>query len=115
MGVRIIEPGAARFLVEPRPGSLRSASLVLPTIRGTLTEVLTQSPSHWTLALTLPANTTALVRLPTRDPSSVTEGGRPLSKAPFVHGGAIVDDRVEIEVSSGSYQFEGRRSPAPHA
>jgi alpha-L-rhamnosidase len=49
------------------------------------------------LNVTIPANTTATIEVPTSDPGSVTEGGKAM---------APVGGKAVYSVGSGSYHFE---------
>jgi alpha-L-rhamnosidase len=52
----------------------------------------------------VPPNTTATVRVPTSDPASVTEGGRPAAQA----GGVTTIGPAVYEIGSGTYLFEAK-------
>jgi len=65
MGVRPLEPGFGRLLVQPQPGPLRHADLRLPTIRGAVEVAFSQEPGRsFRLRVRLQANTSARVELP---------------------------------------------------
>ncbi len=71
MGVEPLEPGWKTFRVRPQIGSLASASINVPTIRGNVSLSCVQDDSLYTMTLTVPANASAYVELP------VKEGSRP--------------------------------------
>jgi alpha-L-rhamnosidase len=62
------------------------------------------------LRVTVPANTTATVYVPTPDPAAVHESGRPLAQAPGVKPLSSTPDAAVCEVVAGTYDFE---APAP--
>jgi len=65
MGVQPIEPGFARVRIKPQVGNLRSGSLDLPTIRGTIHVDFASEPGRsFVLNVTLPANVEADVHVP---------------------------------------------------
>ena len=65
MGVRPLEPGFGKILVQPQPGNLEWASLRLPTIRGTVAVAVENRPGHtFTLHIEIPGNVSAKVALP---------------------------------------------------
>lgn len=66
VGIRPLDPGFARVLIQPQPGGLRRAALTLPTIRGPIRVRFESAPEHFELELELPANVTARVILPPR-------------------------------------------------
>lgn len=65
MGIRPLEPGFEKVLIEPQPAGLRAASIVNPTIRGPISMQFKHDPQRsLRLQVTLPANMTAQVVLP---------------------------------------------------
>jgi alpha-L-rhamnosidase len=91
-------PGYAHILIRPHPGgTLTSASGKLETIHGTVSSAWTVSGCTFTLAVTVPVNTTPTVTLPYI--KNVLEGGKPVA-APIMTGadGAYT-------VGSGNYTF----------
>jgi alpha-L-rhamnosidase len=88
--------------------------VIKPTIGGNLTTVSAdyempygKAVSSWkieggnfVLDVTIPANTTATIYVPTKDGSTVTEGGKPVTKA-----ADQVTGYTAVNVGSGSYHF----------
>ncbi len=64
MGIRPLEPGFRKILIQPRPGFLKKASLRLPTVNGTVFTSFRQSDSCLELELEIPGNCSATVILP---------------------------------------------------
>ena len=64
MGIRPLEPGFRKILIQPRPGTLERASMTLPTIRGSIKTRFESSQDEFALEVEIPANTTARVALP---------------------------------------------------
>ncbi len=64
MGVRPLEPGFAKVLIQPQPGPIQHASLKLPTIRGTIQVAWEMREERFQLDISLPANMQARVALP---------------------------------------------------
>ena len=67
-------------------------------------------PGRWQdgkfeLAVDVPANTRATVRLPKAQLAGVTEGGQPLAAGTGISGPKQDGDAVVVEVGSGSYRF----------
>jgi alpha-L-rhamnosidase len=66
------------------------------------------------LKVEIPTNTFAVVHIPARDATCVTEGGKPLSDAEHVRFVAIAPDgRVMVRVESGRYRFESTGGIVP--
>ena len=61
-----------------------------------------------TMGLTVPANATATVRLPTTNAASVRESGTAAAKAPGVTVQSAAGGVVELSVASGTYRFTSR-------
>jgi len=57
------------------------------------------------LEVTVPANASAIVRLPATEPSSVREGGVPAGKAPGVAVFSAEPGVAVLSVGSGIYRF----------
>lgn len=66
MGVEPAEPAFRRIRIRPQPGSLKRASLDLPTIRGTVHVDFEQDARRAIVNVELPANTRAEVSWPVR-------------------------------------------------
>ena len=106
-GIRASEPGYRHILIAPMPDDkLSYAATSVETIRGRVSTAWRKSRGQFTLNVTIPPNTTAIVRLPTLNAAHVTESGRPLTKAAGVKYLHTEGDRVVLAVESGSYQFQ---------
>jgi len=64
MGIRPLEPGWKRFLIEPQPSNLESAEIQVPTIQGLVTAAFRQQGETFTLKVHIPSGTSAQVVLP---------------------------------------------------
>lgn len=64
VGVRPLEPGFARALIAPQPGSLNSFHAKVPTIRGPITVDYQQRGDGYALRVSLPGNCPARLVLP---------------------------------------------------
>jgi alpha-L-rhamnosidase len=99
-------PGFEKIIFKPHlPADLPWARATLQTPRG---EVV----SHWkhdgetaTLKLTIPANSTAKVYLPTADPEDVREEDRALDEAEGIERIGFEEKALCLSIGSGSYTF----------
>jgi len=105
VGVRPLEPGYRRILVDPQPGSLDRFDATVPTIRGPVQVVWRRSAEMAELSVTVPANCTAELRLPTDRAGEILEAGRPLGESTDVSLRGSSAGSSTIEIPSGSYQF----------
>jgi alpha-L-rhamnosidase len=99
-------PGFARTVVRPHPGGgLTSARATYISMHGPIEVQWAIRDACFTLELTIPANTSATVHIPTAEPASVQEGGLPLARAAGVHLIEQHEDRTVVTVESGVYRF----------
>lgn len=102
MGVTPLEPGFGRIEIKPRFGSLLSASLKTPTIRGPVYVSFDQQPEG-TLSLTvkIPANTTANLYVPLRNGHNIVHINDKLAE------GKVDGEFLRIsEVGSGEHRIQ---------
>ena len=107
-------PGFRRLRIRPsppKPGS-NPERPAIAWLRARYDSLSGPIRTQWRVAegrfefdLTLPANTTATVELPTSDPAGIREGGRPLRRVKGVKERARGDGRVALEVPSGTWRF----------
>lgn len=99
--------GFDRFRIEPdTPAGLDWVDVSYESVRGTIRSRWRREGPSLLLDVEIPVNTTAVVRLPTRDPSNVQDHGRPIGemeglRAPPVAG----PDGVILQLGSGQYAF----------
>jgi alpha-L-rhamnosidase len=99
-------PGYKRFTLRPRPGGgLQWAKGSYDSIRGKISSEWKIEGAALSLQITVPANTTAVLHVPARDESSVTEGGKPAGTAEGVKFLRMEDGSAVYEVGSGTYRF----------
>lgn len=96
-------PGYERVIIRPEPGGgLTHAEAEIDTIRGRVASAWRIATGRLTLRVTVPANTRATVHVPTSDPGSVTESGRPAATS---DGVSAIAPAV-YDIGSGEYIFE---------
>jgi len=108
LGVTPMEPnpdGTVRVAVAPPSGGLSQAAGSVPTIAGPVQVSWRRRARGVALALSVPANASALERLPATGPSSVREGGVAAGRAPGVAVYSVTDGVAVLYVGSGSYRF----------
>lgn len=99
--------GFHRVLIEPStPADLRWVDASYDSVRGTIRSAWRLDDSTLHFDVEIPVNTTAEVKLPTRDPMSVREGGRLLSEEPSIRTLPSASPyAVRFELGSGRYSF----------
>jgi hypothetical protein len=106
LGVEPLEPGYRKVLIWPRCAGRKNAAALawargkVPTLRGPITLEWHQNTNGLHLDLSLPPDTTALVRLPSEWGDKITLDGKPM--VPVEQGGS-----AEIDVStSGKHTIQ---------
>jgi len=99
--------GFDRFRIEPdMPAGLEWVDASYESVRGTIRSSFRLEDDRLHFDVEIPVNTTALVRLPTRDSMSVREGGRLIAEVSSIRKlPATTPDAVRFELGSGRYSF----------
>jgi alpha-L-rhamnosidase len=109
-GLRPGEPGFRTFEVDPQPvGDLDHASAATRTPYGKIETGWRETAAGFTLDVTVPVGSHALVHVPASSADAVTEGGRPAASSPGVRSVGTQDGRPVFEAGSGTYRFEVTR------
>ncbi|HWJ81652.1 MAG TPA: glycoside hydrolase family 78 protein [Nocardioides sp.] len=105
-GVSAAEPGYRKILVAPQPGDgIDHVDFSHETPYGTVRSAWSTADGPMTLDVTVPANTTAEIRLPARNRWAIKEGGIPITDVADVRFVKVADGDVVLEVGSGDYSF----------
>ncbi|HNT34063.1 MAG TPA: glycoside hydrolase family 78 protein, partial [bacterium] len=101
-------PGFRHIVIQPEPvGDLSWVKARYESAQGLIVSEWEKSDGRFTLSLSLPANTSAIVSLPASSNSTVLESGKPASNA-----SGVLDDlgfengRRAFRVASGDYCFQ---------
>jgi alpha-L-rhamnosidase len=104
-GIEPLGPGYKRTLIQPHPGSLTSARAEHESPYGEIASAWSIADGVFTLAVTIPVNTTATVRVPV--PTDGEAG--PVGDARGVQSRGVTGGYAEFRVGSGSYRFAAPR------
>ncbi|HSK10192.1 MAG TPA: glycoside hydrolase family 78 protein [Vicinamibacterales bacterium] len=103
-------PGYRHVVVQPRPGGgFTDVSGAHETMYGEVKSAWTTDGGGFQLAVSIPPNTRATVRLPGARLEAVTEGGEPLAVGRGVTGVRQDGEWVVVTVGSGDYRFNVAR------
>jgi len=109
-------PGFKHFTL--RPGIVKSVDWVECSYQSPYGKIV----SNWkregdtlTMNVTIPPNTTATVFIPAKDAATVTESGKPASKAEGVKFLRMENNAALYAVGSGTYQFQSTLSETKKA
>ena len=98
--------GFKRIIMEPCfPENLDWVNASTETLYGTVASNWKKTAEGLNWQVEIPANTTALIRIPATSADSVTENGLPLLQNPAVKAVQTADNFVSVEVGSGKYNF----------
>ena len=99
-------PGYKHILIQPQPGGgFTSVKVSHETPYGKVGSAWTLQDGRFELAVEVPPNTRATVRLPKARLASVTESGKTLTDGNGITGHRQDGDAAVIEVGSGQYRF----------
>jgi alpha-L-rhamnosidase len=102
IGVDPGQPGFKHIIIHPRPGgTITSAQGSFESIHGLISTQWTLRDGNFSLHVVVPINTTATIDLPTGNPASVTESGRPVASHPEIRQVSP----GQYLVGSGDYKF----------
>jgi alpha-L-rhamnosidase len=105
-GIDTDGPGYKRIIIHPQPGGGFSyAKASYESIHGQIKSFWEIKDSKFTLNVTIPANTTATVYVPTAKPESVAETGIPAAMSEGVKFLRMEAGRAVYEIGSGDYVF----------
>ena len=95
-----------RIVIRPRiVGDLRWARGAYDSIRGTIAVDWQLDGDTLTLKVTVPANTSATIHVPTSDATKVLESGKPAAEARSVTPAGTTNSEAVYHVESGEYVF----------
>lgn len=100
-------PGYKKFIIDPYipDNSLDWVNASVHTIHGTISSSWGKKPGGLIINIVVPSNTSAIVHLPSKEGSEITEDGKPLSRTKGVRSLNTKDNETVIELLSGSYSF----------
>ena len=105
-GVRSLEPGYRRSLVAPRIDErVGHVDYRLDTPYGAVESGWDVEGDHLELTVTVPANTTAEIRVPAASRHAVLESGTPAARVRGIEFERMVDGAAAFSVGSGTYRF----------
>ena len=100
------QPGFKHIILCPQPvGDLTFVNASVQSIHGKIVSHWRRENGAFHWQVTIPANTTATVHLPTGNADSVSESGEALDRTEGVRILEMRDNRLVLEVASGDYRF----------
>jgi alpha-L-rhamnosidase len=111
IGTDTDSPGFHRIVLHPQFNSaLGEASASFDSPYGTISSAWQDDGNTISWKVTIPANTTALMYLPTGSKESILVGGHPIAEAPGIQSHEGQGNNLVYEAVSGSYQLTMKNS-----
>jgi alpha-L-rhamnosidase len=108
-GIDTASPGFGHIVIRPQPDDqLTYAKVTYNSIHGPIISNWKRSGDQLTMNVTIPANTTATIHVPSADPTKVMEGGNTAAGAPGIKNLPGSPGTAVFAVGSGTYQFTSR-------
>ena len=105
-GVRSLEPGYRRTLVAPRVDErVGHVDYSLDTPYGAVESGWDAEGDRLEVTVTVPASTTAEIRVPAASRHAVLESGKPVARVRGIEFERMVDGAAAFSVGSGTYRF----------
>src|SRR5690606_14968217 len=105
-GLKAAAPGYKEIHIAPRPGGgLTHARALHRSPYGLIESSWELENGTFRLAVTIPPNTSATVRLPGADAAKVTADGRPLASADGIEGVREEGEDVLLALTAGRYEL----------
>ncbi len=99
-------PGFRKIIIKPAVvGDLTEAGARYDSINGPISSAWKREGARLTLAVTIPANTTATVYVPAKNGTAITESDQPVARAPNVRFLRMENNTAICEIGSGHYLF----------
>jgi len=105
-GIETMQPGFQKILVKPQVGGgLTSAQATYNSIRGPISSAWQYTNSALTLNVTVPANATAEIHVPTTNAAAILESGVLAASSSGVSYVGVSNGAAIYNVVAGSYSF----------
>lgn len=111
-GVAPLLPGYRLFKIEPEPASFKKASITVPTVAGIIKSDFCVDPGVFTLRITVPFNTKAIVYLPVKPGTKIFINGKILSGNAYRAGADLKKEGKQAYLfAAGDYTIIEHNSP----
>jgi alpha-L-rhamnosidase len=101
--------GFRKIIIKPMPvGDLNWVKGSYKTVSGLISVDWKRENGIFNLSITIPANTSAIVYVPAKKKTDVTENGMSLAKSSGVRFLRLENGKAVYEVGSGEYKFESK-------
>jgi len=106
-GIKAANPDFKKIIIAPEPGGgLSLAKVSYSSIRGKIVSDWKIINEEMTLNITVPANTTAKLILPTDDIKKIQYSGKSIDQTKEIKFLGIKDGKIVLEIGSGKYVFK---------
>jgi hypothetical protein len=100
-------PGFKQIVIAPQlVGDVTWVKASYHSVRGNIVSDWKRGDGRFTLRISIPANTSATVYVPTNSPETITEDGKPAGQGAGVKFLRVEGERAVYAVDSGTYEFQ---------
>ena len=100
LGINAAAPGFKKIIIKPQPaGGITWAKGSYQSVMGIIKSDWKKQENNFSLQVSIPANTGAVIFIPSKETNTVKESGKPVNVLRYEKGYAV------IEVGSGAYAF----------
>ncbi len=107
-GLYPLEPAWKVFKVEPQPSGFGKMSVEIPSVSGVIKSGFADSPKEFSLELSVPQNTTAIVKLPVANGAKIAVNGADASL--YLASTKYADEKKPtLELPAGNYKITAKK------
>ena len=108
-GIDTDGPAFKKIIIHPQPGGgLTYAKASYDSIRGKISTSWRIEGEDYKLEVSIPANTTAIIYIPTKSQANIMEGSQPAQKSPHLRFLRLEKNEAVFEAGSGTYEFASK-------
>lgn len=107
-GISPLEPGYKLFKIDPDPASFKSASITVPTVAGFIKSSFEKKSEEFTLKITVPKKTKAVVYLPKEYTNILINNKKPAKKQYNIEEQYMNKDKKGFILEGGEYTISAR-------
>ena len=114
-GIAPIEPGYKKFQVVPQPGGLTSASVRVTSVKAVIEAAFTNQATNFELTLTVPRNSSAIVKLPSMKFVDIKLNGKTVWKNGTMTNAQtgklilLTIEKGQAEIGAGKWHIEAKK------
>jgi alpha-L-rhamnosidase len=115
-GIAPLEPGYTKFQVMPQPGSIKTASATVDSVKGEIMAIFESKPDTFELSVTAPKTTTMVAGIPNENVREIKLNGKTVYKnGKFIAhkkiiATAITEKYISFELPEGTWSLKASKT-----